>query len=151
MSDVNLESFAALNNLFQVSPEHTAVATTTQPPASASGPTSFSDDSDRIKDILFDTLTKSQTALDDILAVAKGTESARAYEVAGQMVKTIADVTDKVLEIHRTKAVVEKKGTTAPAVNNNLFVGSTHELMRMLNRAQQDEVASVEFEELPNE
>ena len=64
----------------------------------------------------------------------------RAYEVAGQLIKNVADATDKLLTLQqKLKDVQEEKDTKGPTtVNNALFVGSTAELQKLLKKGMND-------------
>jgi len=65
--------------------------------------------------------------------LADQTQSPRAYEVAGQIIKSVADTTDKLLDLQKKLKDIdeEKKGQTS-VTNNAMFVGSTAELQKML-------------------
>lgn len=86
-------------------------------------------------------IEKGQEALNGILELAQETEQARAYEVAGQLVKSVSDAADKLLELQKTKKDIqkedEKKGPTN--VTNALFVGSTAELSKMLKKTKNED------------
>ena len=82
---------------------------------------------------LYSLIEKGQEALDSILEVAQEGQQPRAYEVVSQLLKNVADTTDKLIELQlKTKELnaEEKKGPTT--VNNALFVGSTAELQKLL-------------------
>jgi hypothetical protein len=83
-----------------------------------------------------DILAKGSSALDDMMEVARATEHPRAFEVLSTMMKTLADVNGNLLDLHKKKKDIRKKDEklALPAGNttNNLFVGSTTELQRML-------------------
>ena len=68
------------------------------------------------------------------LNLAQESEMPRAYEVAGQLIKNVADATDKLMDLQKKlKEVNEEEKTKAPStVNNALFVGSTSELSKLL-------------------
>lgn len=84
---------------------------------------------------LYHLIERGQDAIEGILEVAKEGEHPRAYEVAGNMIKNVADITDKLMDLQsKVKKVKEdepKKNTSN--VNNNLFIGSTAELQKFLN------------------
>ena len=77
---------------------------------------------------------KGQEAINGIMEVAGETASPRAYEVAGQLIKSVADTTDKLADLHKKiKEIDEDKAKPQSNVTNNaLFVGSTSELSKML-------------------
>jgi hypothetical protein len=90
---------------------------------------------------LYSLIEKGQEAINGILELAQETEQPRAYEVAGQLIKSVADATDKLMELQKKlKEVGEEKQTKGPStVNNALFVGSTAELSKLLKNTQTDE------------
>ena len=89
---------------------------------------------------LYSIIEKGQEAIDGILELAQESEMPRAYEVAGQLIKNVADATDKLLTLQqKLKDVNEEKETKGPTtVNNALFVGSTAELQKLLKQQSQD-------------
>ena len=91
---------------------------------------------------LYSIIEKGQEAINGILELAQESEMPRAYEVAGQLIKSVADATDKLMDFQKKlKDVNEEKESKGPTtVNNALFVGSTNELQKMLNRKKEDEI-----------
>ena len=83
---------------------------------------------------LYSIIEKGQEALNGVLELAQESEMPRAYEVAGQLIKNVADATDKLLDLQKKlKDVEEEKQIKGPStVNNALFVGSTADLAKML-------------------
>ncbi len=82
---------------------------------------------------LYSLIEKGQEALDSILEVAQEGQQPRAYEVVSQLLKNVADTTDKLIDLQlKTKELnaEDKKGPST--VNNALFVGSTAELQKLL-------------------
>ena len=76
---------------------------------------------------------KGQESLNGIMELAGESASPRAYEVAGQILKSVADTTDKLMELQkRVKEVDEDKGKPTQVTNNAVFVGSTSDLSKML-------------------
>ena len=76
---------------------------------------------------------RGQDAIDGILELAKETEHPRSYEVAGQLIKNVADVTEKLGELQLKMQKLKEVPSNAPRnVTNALFVGSTSELQKML-------------------
>ena len=82
---------------------------------------------------LYSLIEKGQETLNGIMDLADQTQSPRAYEVAGQIIKSVADTTDKLLDLQKKLKDIdeEKKGPTS-VTNNAMFVGSTAELQKML-------------------
>ena len=84
---------------------------------------------------LYSLVEKGQEALNGILEVAGEGGSARAYEVAGQIIKSVADTTDKLVDLQKKVKDIEvdtDKSKPNNVTNNALFVGSTTELSKML-------------------
>ena len=83
---------------------------------------------------LYSIIEKGQEALNGVLELAQESEQPRAYEVAGQLIKSVSDATDKLMDLQKKlKDVEEDKVSKGPStVNNALFVGSTAELAKML-------------------
>ena len=93
-----------------------------------------SKDYDYTRGNLYSLIEKGQEAINGIMEVAGETASPRAYEVAGQLIKSVADTTDKLADLHKKiKEIDEDKAKPQSNVTNNaLFVGSTSELSKML-------------------
>ena len=83
---------------------------------------------------LYSIIEKGQEAINGILELASESEMPRAYEVAGQLIKNVADATDKLLDLQKKLKDVEaeEKVKGPSTVNNALFVGSTADLAKML-------------------
>ena len=90
---------------------------------------------------LYKMLEKGNTAIDGILNLAKEGEHPRAYEVAGQLIKSVADATDKLLDLQKKlKDVEEESQSKGPTnVTNALFVGSTADLAKLLKQNKQQD------------
>jgi len=85
---------------------------------------------------LYSLIEKGQEAINGIMEVAGESASPRAYEVAGQLIKSVADSTDKLMDLQKKmKDIDEEKSKTQNNVTNNaLFVGSTSELSKLLKQ-----------------
>ena len=83
---------------------------------------------------LYSIIEKGQEAINGILELAQDSEMPRAYEVAGQLIKSVSDATDKLMDLQKKlKDVNEEQVSKGPStVNNALFVGSTAELQKLL-------------------
>ena len=83
---------------------------------------------------LYSIIEKGQEAINGILELAQDREMPRAYEVAGQLIKSVSDATDKLMDLQKKlKDVEEETKVKGPStVNNALFVGSTSELAKLL-------------------
>ena len=83
---------------------------------------------------LYSLIEKGQEALNGILELAGESASPRAYEVAGQIIKSVGDTTDKLADLQKKVKELDEDAVKAPSnvTNNALFVGSTSELSKML-------------------
>jgi hypothetical protein len=91
-------------------------------------------DYDYTRGNLYSLIEKGQEAINGILELAQESEMPRAYEVAGQLIKNVADATDKLMDLQKKlKDIEEDRGVKGPTnVTNALFVGSTAELAKLL-------------------
>jgi len=85
---------------------------------------------------LYGLVERGQDAIEGILDVAKETEHPRAYEVAGQLLKTVADTAEKLLDLQRKIKDLEKDDDIKKVgtQHNHLYVGSTSELQKFLKK-----------------
>ena len=84
---------------------------------------------------LYSLIEKGQEAINGILDVAQGSDHPRAYEVAGQLIKSVGDTTDKLIDLQTKMKALKKEDDGSPkTVNNALFVGSTSELSKLLKK-----------------
>jgi hypothetical protein len=82
---------------------------------------------------LYSLIEKGQEVLNGVMELAEETQSPRAYEVAGQLLKNVADNTDKLMKLQKDiKDVKEEVKGPSNVTNNAMFVGSTAELQKML-------------------
>lgn len=85
-------------------------------------------------------IVKGTNALDDIMMLARSSEHPRSYEVAGQIMKTMSDVSKDLLALQKQKQDLEKPAADAvPQIaqqNNILFAGSTNDLLQMIRQQQ---------------
>ena len=85
---------------------------------------------------LYSIIEKGQEAINGILELAQESEMPRAYEVAGQLIKSVSDATDKLMDLQKKlKDVEEEKVAKGPSnVTNALFVGSTADLAKLIKK-----------------
>ena len=83
---------------------------------------------------LYSLIEKGQEAINGIMEVAGESASPRAYEVAGQLIKSVADSTDKLMDLQKKMKDIDEDSTKTQnnVTNNALFVGSTSELSKLL-------------------
>ena len=98
-------------------------------------------DYDYTRGNLYSIIEKGQEAINGILDLAQESDQPRAYEVAGQLIKSVSDATDKLMDLQKKlKDVEEDKQVRGPStVNNALFVGSTADLAKMLKDGLKEE------------
>ena len=79
----------------------------------------------------------NEEAIQGILAIAQNSDNPRAYEVVGQLLKTVSETNGKLLEVHKIKKDITREerevSIKSQNVTNALFVGSTAELQKLLN------------------
>lgn len=100
----------------------------------------INDQQDHIKDYeytrgnLYSLIEKGQEAINGILELAQEGQQPRSYEVVGQLIKSVGDVSDKLLDLQQKMKDLnkEEKSSSPTTVNNALFVGSTAELQKLL-------------------
>ena len=85
---------------------------------------------------LYSLIEKGQEAINGIMELAGEGASPRAYEVAGQLIKSVADTTDKLIDLQKKLKDIEEdtKKTTNNVTNNAVSVGSTSDLQKMLKQ-----------------
>ena len=90
---------------------------------------------------LYSIIEKGQEAINGILELAQESEMPRAYEVAGQLIKSVSDATDKLMDLQKKLKDVEEETTQKGpnTVNNALFVGSTAELAKILKNGVKEQ------------
>ena len=95
-------------------------------------------DYDYTRGQLYSLIEKGQEAIDGIMDIAQQSDSPRAYEVAGQLIKNVADTTDKLLDLQNKLKKLKEEDANAPknvTNNNTMFVGSTAELQNLLKKS----------------
>ncbi len=89
---------------------------------------------------IYSIIQKGQEAINGALELAQETESPRAYEVTGQLIKNVADATEKLLDLQKKlKDIEDVREIKGPStVNNALFIGSTAELTKFIKSQKID-------------
>lgn len=107
------------------------------------------------RQIYHDLLAKGSEALEDMMEVARATEHPRAFEVLAGMMKNVADINGNLLDLHKKKKDIRKKEAKElpPAGNttNNLFVGSTTDLQRMLIAQNEESDKVIDISDYKND
>jgi predicted GIY-YIG superfamily endonuclease len=98
------------------------------------------DDYEYTRGQLYNLIEKGQMAVDGILDVAENSQHPRAYEVAGQLIKNLGDVTDKLMNLHKNMKDLDNKYQGPNNITNNaLYVGSTADLMKMIKQSNTED------------
>ena len=127
-----------LDNAFNITPEVEVDSIEVKEPVGIQKPPLTKDDITRdyeyTRGNLYSIIEKGQEAIDGILELAQESDMPRAYEVAGQLIKSVSDATDKLMDLQKKlKDVNEEQVSKGPnTVNNALFVGSTAELAKLI-------------------
>lgn len=90
-------------------------------------------DYERTRESIDILISKGTEAIDDMLAIARQSEKARDFEVAGNMIKTVVDASKELLEVQKKmRDITGKKETVTQNIKNAVFVGSTTELLKAM-------------------
>ena len=79
-------------------------------------------------------IDKGNEAINELIDIAKADESPRSFEVLGQLMNSLTTTTKELLLLQKTKKEIEKEVKDPSTVNNSLFIGSTAELQKLLNK-----------------
>ena len=103
--------------------------------------TDIDNDYEHSRDNYYNSIDKGNQAIEGILDIAKEGQHPRAYEVAGQLIGQVAQTVDKLQDLQKKlKDLKELPKSANTQIKNALFVGSTNELQKMLNRKKEDEI-----------
>jgi hypothetical protein len=97
-------------------------------------------DYEKTRDNIDSLIAKGTEAIDDMLAIARQSEKARDFEVAGNMIKTVVDASKELLEIQKKmRDITGKKENLTQNIKNAVFVGSTTELLKAMKDIKKTE------------
>jgi len=94
-------------------------------------------DAEYVRQNLYDLIEKGHTAIDEMMSIADQSQHPRSYEVLAAMIKTMVETNKDLLEVHEKKKKLTKDDIDRVArdtINNNLFVGSTSDLLKLMNK-----------------
>jgi hypothetical protein len=135
-----MSTFDELNKVFDISSDIESTEPTVEEdptPLSQKKP-EIQRDYEHSRNNLYDLIEKGQRAIEGALDVAQSTDHPRAYEVAGNLIKQVADVTDKLVDLQKKMKDIDEKPRSGPTnVTNALFVGSTTELSKLIKQQKQ--------------
>lgn len=102
-------------------------------------------DYDYSRETYYDLIEKGRESLELMIEVARESEHPRAFEVLSNMIKGIADVNDKLMDLNKkNKEITGSKQQEQKAItNNNVFIGSTTDLQRLLAKSEDEKVIDV--------
>lgn len=137
-------TFDKLNTLFNV--DDVKPQTYSVEKIEESNPDKKESDFDLARDTLRDLIAKNNTVLDDIISIARSSESARSFEVAGQLIKAQSEIAKDLMTLHKQKKEVsgEAQDQKIQQQNNIVFAGSTADLMKMISAQKANTIVNKE-------
>lgn len=126
-----------MKDIFDIEPVETEVVSTKPP---VQNEEDIDADYKYARTELYELIQKGQVAIDELIEVARSSNHPRAYEVAFQGIKNVADITDKLADLQKKMKDIrtEDKKSSPTTVNNTMFVGSTADLAKMLRNASKN-------------
>ena len=131
MNDGLDKAFDIVESIDDVTPK----AEVKKPPKKVETQDQVQDDYEYARGNLYALVDKGQEAVNGALDLAMSSDHPRAYEVAGQLIKHVGDVADKLMALQKDKKAVKEESAKKVVTNNSLFVGSTADLQKMLKDA----------------
>ena len=131
MSNELDKAFDIVESVSEVTPEPEVK----KPPKKVETIDQVQDDYEYARGNLYQLVDKGQEAVNGALDLAMSSDHPRAYEVAGQLIKHVGDVADKLMALQKDKKNVKEESAKKVVTNNSLFVGSTADLQKMLKNA----------------
>ena len=99
---------------------------------------------------LYGVIEKSTDALDNLIDLAKASEHPRAFEVLSGMIKNISDVNDRLMDLNKKNKDLEEPLRQVENQQNNIFLGSTADLQKLL-KEKDEKIVDASSTELPRE
>ena len=136
-----MKNFDAINDALDVEASIVPVEETPKPVQKPKEKDDINKDYEYSRGNPYSLIEKGQEAVNGILELAQESDSARAYEVAGQLIKSVADTTDKLIDLQKKMKDIDEEPNRGPTnVTNALFVGSTAELQKLLKQQKNKDV-----------
>ena len=134
-----MSTFDGLNDAFGTEPAEIQKHVDEKPQLKKSETEDVRQDYETTRAQLHNLVMKGQEAVDGILDVARASDHPRAYEVAGQLIKNVGDVADKLIDLQKKMKDLdaEEKKSGPSTVNNTMFIGSTADLQKMLKKQKE--------------
>lgn len=111
----------------------------------------FQKDYAYVQSNLKDLIGSGNEALESALKVAMESDSPRAFEVVAILLKTMADLNNNVLDVHKKAKDTTGNKVEVKQTNNSVFVGSTKDLQNLLNKERSTEKETIDAEVVNNE
>jgi len=93
-----------------------------------------------VRENLYDLISSGSTAIDQMMAIADQSQHPRAYEVLSNMIRQMVETNKDLLDMHeKKKKISDKKEEQSSTVNNNLFVGSTKDVLELIQKSNENE------------
>lgn len=132
-----MSTFDKLDETFNIISSELNESSPTEIVKSSEPKKDLKDDYEYSRGQLYSLIEKGQEAINGIMDVAMQSDHPRAYEVALQGIKNVADMTDKLIDLQKKmKDIDEEKQKGPSTVNNTMFVGSTAELQKFLKQSK---------------
>ena len=133
-----MSAFDGLNDAFGTEPSEIQKYEADKPKLKKSETQDVRQDYETTRAQLHNLVMKGQEAVDGILDVARSSDHPRAYEVAGQLIKNVGDVADKLIDLQKKmKDLDAEEKKITQNTTNALFVGSTAELQKLLKQQKE--------------
>ena len=134
-----MSTFDGLNDAFGTEPAEIQKHVNEKPQLKKSETEDVKQDYEISRAQLHNLVMKGQEAVDGILDVARASDHPRAYEVAGQLIKNVADTADKLIDLQKKMKELDadEKKSGPSTVNNTMFIGSTADLQKMLKKQKE--------------
>ena len=132
-----MENYESIDKALNISETDIVPTKKVSPPKEVSKINEIEKDYEYTRANLYSIIEKGQEAINGIMELAGESASPRAYEVAGQLIKSVADTTDKLADLQKKLKDLEEDNTKKSpnnVTNNALFVGSTSELSKLLKQ-----------------
>lgn len=138
------------NQVFQSLDAKFNTSTTALPVVQTEPQVTVEDDFDQARAALKRMIVKGETVLDDMMNVARQSDHPRAYEVAGQLIKTVGETAKDLLALQKTRRELqpaeEAKTQQIGTQNNIVFAGSTTDLLRALKQKNENVIDAIPTE-----
>lgn len=91
-----------------------------------------------VRENLYDLISSGSIAIDQMMSIADQSQHPRAYEVLSNMIRQMVETNKDLLDMHEKKKKISNKEEQSSTVNNNLFVGSTKDILELIQKSNDD-------------